>query len=59
MPQYREMPGPGSRRRWVGDKREGGCYKGREFSEGKPGKRIIFEMYLKKTSNKDMKKKKD
>jgi hypothetical protein len=31
------MPGPGSRSGWVGEQREG-------LSEGKPGKRITFEM---------------
>jgi hypothetical protein len=42
MPQYRGMPGPGSRSGWVGEQGEGGG-KG-EFSEGKPGKGITFEM---------------
>jgi hypothetical protein len=39
MPQYREVPGPGSRSGWIG---EGGS--DREFSEGKIGKGITFEM---------------
>jgi hypothetical protein len=42
MPQYRAMPRPGSRSGWVGEQREGGG--DREFSEGKLGKLIIFEM---------------
>jgi hypothetical protein len=36
------MPGLGSRNKWVGEQeggRGGGC-----FSEGKPGKGIIFEI---------------
>ena len=36
------MPGPGSESRWVGEQGEGGQDKG--FLEGKPGKRITFEM---------------
>jgi hypothetical protein len=40
MPQYRGMPGPGSRSGWVGE--QGG--EDREFSEGKLGKGITFEM---------------
>jgi hypothetical protein len=39
MPKYRGIPGPGMGvgrlGKWGGDK---------EFSEGKPGKRITFEM---------------
>jgi hypothetical protein len=42
MPQYRGMPGPGSEIGCVGEQEGGGGY--REFSEGKPGKEIIFEM---------------
>jgi hypothetical protein len=34
------MTGPGSRCGWVGEKGEGD----REFSEGKPGNGITFEM---------------
>jgi hypothetical protein len=41
MPQYREMPGPGSGSDWVSEQGiRGGD---REFSEGKPRKGI-FEM---------------
>jgi hypothetical protein len=39
MPQYRGMPGPGSRSEWVGEQ---GSDRG--FLEGKPGKGITFEM---------------
>ena len=42
MPQCREMPEPGSGSGWVGEQREVGGDRG--FSEGKPGKRITFEM---------------
>jgi hypothetical protein len=42
MPQYREMPGPGSRSGWVGEQRE--WEEGGELSEGKTGKGITFEM---------------
>ena len=42
MPQYRVMPGPGSRSGWVGEQGEEGG--NREFLEGKLGKRITFEM---------------
>jgi hypothetical protein len=42
MPQYRRIPGPGSRRGWIGEQWEGGWDRG--FSEGKLGKGIIFEM---------------
>ena len=41
MPQYRGIPGPGSRSGWVGEQGAGGD---RGFSEGKLGKRITFEM---------------
>jgi hypothetical protein len=51
------MPGPGSRSGWVGEQGEGRGDRG--FSEGKPGKRITFEMQIKKISNKNMFKKKD
>jgi hypothetical protein len=48
MPQYRGVPGPGSRGGWVGEqgKGEGG------FSERKLGQGIAFEMLMKKISNK-------
>jgi hypothetical protein len=42
MPQYGEMPGPGSGSGWVGEQGEG--RRDRGFSEGKPGKEITFEM---------------
>jgi hypothetical protein len=42
MPQYRGMPGPGSRSGWVGD--HGEREEDRGFSEGKLGKGITFEM---------------
>jgi hypothetical protein len=42
MPQYRGMPGPGSRSRWVGEQGEWGEDRG--FSEGKTGKGMTFEM---------------
>jgi hypothetical protein len=38
MPQYREMPGPGSRNGWVGEQGEG--EEDRGFSERKLGKGI-------------------
>jgi hypothetical protein len=38
------MPGPGSGRGWDGEQGEREGVRGREFSEGKPGKRITFEM---------------
>jgi hypothetical protein len=41
-PQCRGMPGPGSGSGWVDEQGEGGLDK--EFSEGKPGKGITFEM---------------
>jgi hypothetical protein len=56
MPQYRGMPGPGSRNGWVGEQREWGGYRG--YSKRKLEKEITFEMYMKKTSNKKMKLKK-
>jgi hypothetical protein len=42
MPQYRGMPGPGSRHSYVGEHREGEG--DREFLEGKLGEGITFEM---------------
>jgi hypothetical protein len=39
MPQYRGMPGPGSRSRWVGEEGEGEGIGG--FLERKLGKEII------------------
>jgi hypothetical protein len=42
MPQYRGMPGPGSRSGRVGEQEEVGGDRG--FSEGKLGKGITFEM---------------
>jgi hypothetical protein len=39
MLQYRGMPGPGSRSRWIGEGEED-----RGFLEGKLGKGITFEM---------------
>jgi hypothetical protein len=42
MPQYRGMPGPGSRSGWVGEQGEGERIG--DFLEGKLGKGIKFEM---------------
>jgi hypothetical protein len=42
MPQFRGMPGPGSRCGWFGEQGEGGGIEG--FSEGKSGKGTAFEM---------------
>jgi hypothetical protein len=42
MSQYRRISGPRSRSKWIGEQGERGEY--REFSEGKPGKRVTFEM---------------
>jgi hypothetical protein len=42
MPQGRGIPGSGNRRRWVGEQGDDGG--DRVFLEGKPGKRIIFEI---------------
>ena len=42
MPQYRGMPGPGSRSGWFGEQGEEGG--GSLFSERKLGKGIVFEM---------------
>jgi hypothetical protein len=44
MPQYRGMPGPGSRSRWVGEQGKRGGNGRRGLSEGKPEKGITFEM---------------
>ena len=38
MPQYGGMPGPGSRRGWVGDQEEGGGKWGEGILEGETGK---------------------
>jgi hypothetical protein len=57
MPQYKEMPGPGSGSRWVGEQEE--REEDRGFSEGKPGKGITFKMYIKKISNKNVNKNKE
>jgi hypothetical protein len=42
MPQYKGIPGPGSRCGWVGEQVKGGG--NRRFSEQKLGKGITFEM---------------
>jgi hypothetical protein len=42
IPQCWGIPGPGSG--WVDEQREGEEEKGKEFSEEKPGKGILFEM---------------
>jgi hypothetical protein len=42
MPQYREMPGPGSGSRWVGEQGEEEGDRG--FLERKLEKEITFEM---------------
>jgi hypothetical protein len=42
MPQYRIMPGPGSRSGWVGEQDEGEGERG--FSERRLGKGITLEM---------------
>jgi hypothetical protein len=41
-PHYKGLPGPGSRRRWVGEQGEGGRDKG--FSEENLGKERTFVM---------------
>jgi hypothetical protein len=41
MPQYRGIPGPGSRSRWVGEQGKGWD---RGFPERKLGKGITFEI---------------
>jgi hypothetical protein len=46
------MPGPGSWSGWVGEQGEGrGHWGGGCFSEGKPGRGIIFEIQIKKIYN--------
>jgi hypothetical protein len=50
MRQYRGMPGLGIRSGWIGEQEEG--REDRGFLEGKLGKGITFEMYIKKISNK-------
>jgi hypothetical protein len=47
------MPGQGSGSGWVSKQWEGRW--DREFSEGKPGKGITFEMQINKISNKKIK----
>ena len=42
MPQYRGMPGPGSKSGWAGEK--WGWGRDRRFLERKLGKEIAFEM---------------
>jgi hypothetical protein len=42
MPRCKGLPGPENVSGWVGEQREGVW--DREFSEGKPGKRRLFEM---------------
>jgi hypothetical protein len=42
MPQYRLMPGPGSKSGWVGEQGNMGGYRG--FLVRKLGKGIAFEM---------------
>jgi hypothetical protein len=42
MPQYRGMPGPGSRSEWAGEQGEEGGYWG--FLDRKLGKGIAFEL---------------
>jgi hypothetical protein len=49
MPQYRGIPGPGSRCVCVVEQREAGGNRG--FSVRKPGKGITFEMQIRKISN--------
>jgi hypothetical protein len=45
MPQYRGMPGPGSRSGWVGEQGVDGVFPmDRGFSEGKLVKGITFEI---------------
>jgi hypothetical protein len=44
MPQYRELPGPGSGSGWVVEQGKGGRDRGECVLEGKPGKGITFEM---------------
>jgi hypothetical protein len=42
MPQYRGMPGPGSRFWYIGEQEKRGEDRG--FLEGKPGQGITFEI---------------
>jgi hypothetical protein len=42
MPQYREMPGPGSRSGWFGEQGEEGRHRG--YLERNLGKEIAFLM---------------
>jgi hypothetical protein len=44
MPQYRGIPGPGSRSGWVGEQGERGGHRKKGFVEGKLAKGITFEM---------------
>jgi hypothetical protein len=44
MPQHGGMPGQGIGQGWVGELGEWGGVRVRKFSNGKPGKGIIFEM---------------
>jgi hypothetical protein len=44
MPQCSGIPGQGSWSGWVGEQWEGEGSKEREFSKGKPGMGITFEM---------------
>ena len=44
MPQYRGMPGPGSRSGWFGEQGEEGVDRESRFLDGKQGKGITFEM---------------
>jgi hypothetical protein len=45
------MPGQGSGSGWISERGRGEGW-AREFLEGKPGKGITFEMYIKKIFNK-------
>jgi hypothetical protein len=55
MPQYRGIPGPGSRSGWVGTQGE----QIRGFLEGKLGKGITFEVQIKYQRKKKKEKKKN
>ena len=46
MPQFRGMPGPGRGSGWFREYGQGSEHRG--FSKGKTGKRITFEMYIRK-----------
>jgi hypothetical protein len=52
MPQCSGIPGLGSRSGWVAEKGEEGH--DRWFLEGNSGKRITFEMSIRKTANKEI-----